>query len=80
MMGIPRKIKIKDGNSNGKTTYYYWNEYETDEEATQCARRIKKERRQEGMKVKYFILETQDSWFLPVPRFVVYLNKKLRLL
>lgn len=78
-MGIPKIIKIGDGN-NGKIDYYYWDEYDTHEEAVYYAKRIKEERKREGTKVKYFILETQDSWFLPVPKFIVYLNKKLKIL
>ena len=78
-MGIPKTISIGEG-TNGKTKYYFWSDYETHEEAIYYAKRIKLERKQEGTKIKYFILETQDSWFLPSPKFVVYLNKKLRLL
>lgn len=70
-MGIPKRIKISDGYY-GQKEYYFWEEYETYEEAIYNARKMKI-----TMKVKYFIIESQDSWFLPVPKFVLYLNKKV---
>ena len=79
-MGIPNTIEIKDGKRNGKIKYYFWSDYNSWEEAEYYAKKIKEERRREGMKIKYFILEAQDSWFLPVPKFVLYLNKNLRLI
>lgn len=78
-MGIPREIEIGEGN-NGKVKYYYWSEYDGYEEAIQYGKKIKEERRRENMKIKYFILKSQDGWFLPVPKFVLYLNKDLRLI
>lgn len=78
-MGVQKIIKIGDG-TNGKVNYYYWDEYETKEEALYYAKRIKQERKLEGIKINYFILETQDSWFLPVDMFIVYFNKKLKIL
>lgn len=78
-MGIPKVIKIGDG-TNGKINYYYWDEYDTREEALHYAKKVKDERKMEGTRLKYFILETQDSWFLPVEKFVVYFNLKLRLI
>lgn len=73
-----KEITINEG-SNGKTKYYYWDEYDSWEEAKQYGKRIKEERRKE-MRIKYFIIETKDSWFLPVPKFILYLNKDLRLI
>lgn len=78
-MGVMKEIKIGDG-INGQRTYYYWNEYESREEALYYAKKIKHERKQEKMNIKYFIIESKEGWFLPVPRYIVYLNKKLRLL
>lgn len=78
-MGIPKKININNGYY-GKNEYYYWSEYESKEEAYYYAKRIKEERRKEGMKIKYFVVESQEGWFLTVPKFVVYLNKDLKLL
>lgn len=76
-MGIPRTIQIKEGK-NGKKTYYYWDEYDSYDEALYYCKKLKKGRMKD-MKIKYFILETQDSWFLPVTKYVAYINKKLRL-
>lgn len=77
MGGVPKEIKINDGY-NGKKTYYYWSEYDSFDEARFYAKKIKMERKE--MKIRYFILESQEGWFLPVPKFVLYLNKKLRLI
>ena len=77
-MSIPYTIKINNGNN--KIIYYYWSEYESYEEALYYGKKIKEDRRKENMKIKYFILESQDSWFLPVPKFILYLNKKLRII
>ncbi len=78
-MVAPSVVFIGDGNK-GKIKYYYWNEYESHEEALYYAREIKKEKRGENMNLKYFILESQEGWFLPFPKFVLYLSKKLRLI
>lgn len=77
-MGIPKSIRINEG-TNGKVEYYYWSEYDSWEEAKYYAKKIKEERKME-MKIKYFIMESQEGWFLPVPKFVLYLNKKLRII
>ena len=77
MMGIPKTIKIN--TKNGKKTYYYWDEYDSWDEAKFYGNKIKLERKSE-MSVKYFVLEAEDSWFLPVPKFVLYLNRKLKLI
>lgn len=78
-MGIPKQIEIGEG-TNGKVKYYYWSEYDGFEEAKYYGKKIKDERAKEGTKVKYFILKSQDGWFLPVPKFILYLNKDLRLI
>lgn len=78
-MGVPKEIEIKDGY-NGKKKYYYWSEYETFAEALEYAKKIKSDRKAEGMKIKYFILESQEGWFLPIPKIVLYLNKDLRII
>lgn len=77
-MGVPKSIKINDGY-NGRKEYFYWSEYNSWEEARYYGKKIKDERGKEGMKVKYFIIESQDSWFLPVTKFVLYLDKRLRI-
>lgn len=77
-MGVPTVIYIKEGKY-GKIPYYYWDEYDTPEEARMVAKRIKLERKGE-MNIKYYLMESQDSWFLPVTKYVIYLNKKLRLI
>lgn len=78
-MGIPKTIEIGEG-SNGKTQYYYWSEYDGYTEALYYAKRIKEDRSKTGMKIKYFILKSQEGWLLPVPKFILYLNKDLRLI
>lgn len=78
-MGIPKEIEINDGY-NGKQKYYYWSEYETFAEAIYYAKKIKLDRKMEGIKIKYFVLESQEGWFLPIPKFVLYLNKNLRII
>ena len=77
-MGIPKIIKIKDG-TDGRKNYYFWDSYDTYEEAKYYGKKIKFERRNEREKIKYFILESQDSWFLPVTRFALYFSVKLRI-
>lgn len=78
-MGIPKEIEINEGK-NGKGKYYYWSEYDTYNESLYYAKKIKLERKMEGMKIKYFILKSQDGWFLPVPKYILYLNRSLRLI
>lgn len=75
-MAVPKVIYIKEGKY-GKVAYYYWDEYDNAEEARIVAKRIKEERRNE-MKIKYYLLKSEDSWFLPVTKYVVYLNRNLR--
>lgn len=76
-MNAPKTIKIKDG-MYGKNEYYYWDEYESWEEAIYNAKKIKEERRRKDIRIKYFIIETKDSWFLPVPKFILYFNKDIK--
>lgn len=78
-MGIPKTIRINDGNK-GRITYYYWSDYDSYQEALYYAKRIKEERKMENMRLKHFILESQEGWFLPVPKFALYFSKKLRLI
>lgn len=76
-MTSPNTIQI--GNGKGKQqVFYYWSEYETYEEALYYAKRIKKERKPE-MNLKYYILPAKEGRFLPVPKFILYFNKKMRL-
>lgn len=72
-MGIPKTIRV-----NGYK-YYYWDNYDSREEANDYAQEIKKRKQKEGIKVKYFIQEMEDSPFLPVMISVLYFNKKLRI-
>ena len=76
-MTIPKVVLIPCGKK-GVKRYFYWDEYDTIEEAIYYAKKIKLERKEE-MCIKYYITETKDSWFLPVTKYVVYLNKKMRL-
>lgn len=78
-MSIKKEIEINNGRQGGKQKFYYWSEYESYEEAVYYAKKIKDERKGE-MKIKYFIVETKESWFLPVAKFVLYFNKKMRLI
>jgi len=71
-------IKIRNGRKKNEQTFYYWSEYDSYEEALYYAKRIKKERKPE-MNLKYYILETKKGMLLPVPKFVLYFNKKMRL-
>lgn len=77
-MGVKKIIEIKDG-TNGKKKYYYWSEYESYEEALHYAKRIKNERKNE-MRIRYYIVETSEGRFLPTPKFILYLNKDLRII
>lgn len=77
-MGVKKTITIKDG-TNGKKEYYYWSEYDSYDEALHYAKRIKEERKGE-MRIRHFIVETNEGRFLPVPKFVLYLNKNLRII
>ena len=77
-MGVPKTININDGN-NGKKEYYYWDQYDSWDEAVYYGKKIKEERKGE-LRIRYFVLQSEDSWFLPVPRFILYLNKKLKIL
>lgn len=77
-MGIPKSIEINNGKE-GKRKYYYWSEYDSFDEAVKYGKEIKEYRRKEGMQISYFVLESQEGWFLPIPKFVLYLNKKLTL-
>lgn len=71
-MGIPKEIEINNGD-NGKKRYYYYKKFDEYNETKHNAKEIKKRHR-----VSYFILKSQDSWFLPVPVFTLYLSKKLK--
>lgn len=75
-MGAKKEIKINNGRGNAKQTYYYWEEHNSYEEAVFYAKKIKEEKKGE-VKLKYYILETKESWFLPVAKFIIYLNKDL---
>jgi len=72
-------IKIRNGRGKNEQTFYYWSEYDSYEEALYYAKKIKQERKPE-MNLKYYILETKTGMLLPVPKFVLYFNKKLRLI
>lgn len=78
-MGIPKEIEIGEG-TNGKVKYYYWSEYDGYAEALYYAKKVKEENRMRNNKIKYFILKSQDGWFLPVPKFILYLNKDLKII
>ena len=83
-MGIPRVIVISSGKDEVGNTkfeeYYYWSDYDTREEALHYAKKIKDERKKMKQKIRYFILKHQEGRFLPVPIFVLYLNRKLRII
>ena len=60
--------------------YYYWDEFNTWEEAQIIAKRIKEERKVEGIKIKYTIVTAEDNWFLPVIKYILYLDKKFKII
>lgn len=71
-------IKIRNGRGKNEQTFYYWSEYDSYEEAIYYAKRIKRERKPE-MNLKYYILESKTRRFLPVPKFILYFNKQMRI-
>lgn len=74
-MGIPNKIVIGNGN-NRKEKYFLWEKYDSFEEAKTNGKRIKGSLKQQGRKISYFIIESKESWFLPVPEFGLYFNRR----
>ena len=77
-MSFTKVIYLKNGN-RGMKPYYYWDEFDTWEEAQIIAKRIKEERKVMGIKVRYTIVTADDSWFLPVTKFVLYIDKRLKI-
>lgn len=65
-------ITINDGTA-GKKKYYLYSSYNTYEEAKNMAK-LKKEE-YPNKRIKYFILESEEGWFLPVNKFCLYLTK-----
>lgn len=73
-MGIPTEIMLGDGTEN-KKKYYYYNQNNTYKEAKEKAKEIKKQHKKKG--IKYFIMKSQEGWLLPVPKYILYINKKI---
>ena len=70
---MPRsKIKISNGNK-GIWTYYFYDEYETYEEAEEKAEYIKKKYKEKGDVIKRFVLSEGRIY----PIFYLYLSKNI---
>lgn len=74
---MEKVIYIKDGGM--KVPYYYWDSYNSWEEAIFYAKKMREDRKGE-FHLKWFILEAQEGAILPVPKVILYLNRKLRVL
>jgi hypothetical protein len=73
-----KKESIFISNGKGKKKeFFLWDYYETKEEATMYARKLKKQCKGKT-NLKYFILAKDDSWFLPVKSYGVYFSKDVR--
>ncbi len=76
---MKRKIKIKNGMYDEKE-YYYWDKFNTWEEALKVAKKIKMERKNTNkQRVKWFIIEETEGVIYPKKVSLLYFDRRMRI-
>ena len=59
--------------------YYYWDKYDSWEEALKVGKKIKMERKEMGQSVKWFIIEETEGTIYPKKVSLLYFNKRMKI-